>query len=186
MGTKQLSPEFVSDSSLNWALEHISRFGDTDVFPISFEFRPYKSVWPGLLDALRKIDLAKHELGPPIRMMVPKHTTGYRCAAQIDPLDALLFSALVYEMSSSIEAFRLPAGRNVACAYRLDVKPDGQFFQKSTGRTSFHEQSKTYAEQSWCKHVISADISDFYNQISHHRIQNAAVAKAAMSATDGK
>src|ERR1043166_1860378 len=160
MGTKQLSPEFVSDSSLNWALEHISRFGDTDVFPISFEFRPYKSVWPGLLDALRKIDLAKHELGPPIRMMVPKHTTGYRCAAQIDPLDALLFSALVYEMSSSIEAFRLPVGRNRACAYRFDVKPDGQFFQQTTGRTSFHEQSKTYAEQSWCKHVISADIRD--------------------------
>ena len=73
---KQLNPEFVTDSSLNWALEHITRFGDTDVFPPSFEYRAYKSVWPGLLDALTKIDLAKLELGPAIRMMVPKHTTG--------------------------------------------------------------------------------------------------------------
>lgn len=173
MATNQFAPEFVSDSSLNWALEHIFRYGDTDVFPISFEYRAFKSVWPGLLDALRKTDLAQHELGPAIRMMVPKHTTGYRCATQLDPIDSLLFSALVYEMSNLIEEFRLPAERNISCAYRLDVKPDGQFFRKDTGWLAYHEQSKTYSKESWCKYVISADISDFYNQISHHRIQNA-------------
>jgi hypothetical protein len=133
-----------------------------------------------LLDALRKTDLAKHELGPAIRMMVPKHTAGYRCAAQLDPFDALLFSALVYELSPCIEAFRVPADRNVACAYRLDLKPDGQFFQRKSGWAGFHEQSKIYTDQSWCKYVVSADVSDFYNQISHHRIQNA-LASAGIS-----
>src|SRR6266536_1772364 len=155
MPTKQLSPEFISDSSLNWALEHISRFGDTDVLPISFEFRAYKSVWPGVLDALRKIDLAKHELGPAIRMMVPKHTTGYRSAAQLDPLDALLFSALVYEMAPVIEGFRVPADRRIACAYRLEIDADGQFFRKDPGWTDFHEQSKANVKSKSCSHVIS-------------------------------
>jgi hypothetical protein len=82
MGTKQLAPEFVSDSPLNWALEHICRFGDTDVLQIGFEYRAYKSVWTGLLDALRKVDLARRELGPAIRIDGAKAHNGLpvRCA----------------------------------------------------------------------------------------------------------
>ncbi|HEX9273495.1 MAG TPA: RNA-directed DNA polymerase [Candidatus Binatia bacterium] len=169
----QLQPEFVSDSSLSWALQHMLRYGDTDVFPIAFEYLAFKSVWSDLLSTLRKTDLANHELGPAIRMMVPKHTTGYRSAAQLDPLDTLLFAGLVYEMAPVIEGFRVPADRRIACAYRLEIDADGQFFRKDPGWTDFHEQSKANVKSKSCSHVISADITDFYNQISHHRIQNA-------------
>ena len=168
----QLQPEFVSDSSLSWALQHMLRYGDTDVFPIAFEYLAFKSVWPDLLSTLRKTDLANHELGPAIRMMVPKHTAGYRSAAQLDPLDTLLFAGLVYEMAPVIENFRVPADRRIASAYRLEIDADGQFFRKDPGWTDFHEQSKENLKNK-CSHVISADITDFYNQISHHRIQNA-------------
>ena len=117
--------------------------------------------------------------------MVPKHTTGFRSAAQLDPVDCLLFTGLVYEMSSGIEAFRVPRQQKVACAYRLDVQPDGQFFGKDTGWADFHSRSSDYANQRTSKFVISADISDFYNQISHHRIQNS-LASAGISENRSK
>jgi hypothetical protein len=180
MRHQQFNPERVADSSLNWALEHLLRYGDTDVFPVAFEYKAFRAVWPKLLDRLTQVDLAAHELGPSLRMMVPKHTTGFRSAAQLDPVDCLLFAALVYEMSPVIEAFRVPRDEKVACAYRLDVKPDGQFFGKDTGWADFHSRSSDYANAKRCKFVISADISDFYNQISHHRIQNS-LASAGVS-----
>jgi hypothetical protein len=169
----RLQSESLSDSSLNWALQHMLRYGDTDVFPIAFEYSALKSVWPDVLDSLRNTDLANHELGPAIRMMVPKHTIGYRSAAQLDPFDTLLFSGLVYEMAPVIESFRVPADRRVACAYRLEIDAKGQFFRKDPGWTDYHEQSKANLKDASCSYVISADITDFYNQISHHRIQNA-------------
>src|SRR5438552_1527997 len=168
-----LQPEHLSDSAMNWAIEHVLRYGDTDVFPIAFEFRAFRAVWPIVLDWARKIDLATHELGPAIRMMVPKHTTGYRSAAQLDPIDRLLFGAFVYEMSGAIEQFRIPEDQKIACAYRLDVNAQGQFFRKDTGWGDFHTRSKALARDRSCQFVVIADISDFYNQISHHRIQNA-------------
>jgi hypothetical protein len=169
----QFEPELINESSLNWALRHMLRYGDTDVFPIAFEYSAFKAVWPYVLSALRSINLAEHELGPPVRMMVPKHTTGYRSAAQLDPLDALLFTGLVYEMAPTIERFRVPADHRIACAYRLDIDDKGQFFRKDPGWSDFHEQSKANLNDRPCSHVISADVTDFYNQISHYRIQNA-------------
>ncbi len=185
--SKMPIPELLADSALNWAFEHVHRFGDTDVFPIAFEFRALRAVWPQVLDTLRKIDLAQHEIGSVIRMMVPKHTTGYRSAVQLDPIDCLLSTGLVYEMSKAIESFRIPPERRIACAYRLEIQVDGQLFRKETGWADFHEQSEA-SQRKDCKYVILADISDFYNQISHHRIQNAlssaGVSEAKSKATE--
>src|SRR6266496_148843 len=169
----ELQPDHISDSALNWASQHVLRYGDTDVFPIAFEFRALRAVWPIVLEAARKTNLATHELGPAIRMMVPKHTTGYRSAAQLDPIDCLLLAAFVYEMSAAIEQFRVPEDQKIACAYRLDINSQGQFFRKYTGWSDFHTHSKSLAKDKACQFVVTADISDFYNQISHHRIQNA-------------
>ena len=67
--------------------------------------------------------------------------------------------------------FRRPEGERIACAYRLRVSPDGQLFGKETGWKEFHEASQKHAQSDGCTHVVCADIADFYNQVSHHRLQ---------------
>ncbi|WP_265596013.1 RNA-directed DNA polymerase [Verrucomicrobium sp. BvORR106] len=162
----------MSHPSISWALQHIARYGDTDVFPIAFEYQAFQSIWPTLLDALHKVNIAEHELGAAIRMMVPKHVGGYRSATQTDPVDSLLLLAMVYEMAPQIEGFRIPVDIKISCAYRLEIESNGQFFSKDSGWGDFQEKSKELVDDFLCTHVVCTDVSDFYNQISHHRVQN--------------
>jgi hypothetical protein len=115
-------------------------------------------------------------------MMVPKHTNGYRSATQLDPFDSLLFAAMVHSMANQIEEFRAPEAEKLACAYRLNVQSDGQFFRRGDGWEDFHARSVDLSNEPSCRYVISVDVTDFYNQVSHHRLQNA-LAGAGISET---
>lgn len=104
-------------------------------------------------------------------MMVPKHSEGFRGATQLNPFDALLYTGLIFESAEQIEHFRKP--KEVACAYRLDITPEGRLFQKDSGWGQFYNASKALLDKKDCHFVLLADISDYYNQISHHRVQGA-------------
>jgi hypothetical protein len=130
---EQFVPEYISDGALNWSITHISRFGDTDIYPIPFEYEAYKSVWLEVIKHLTACNLAEHELGPSIKMMIPKQSEGFRAAIQLDPYDCLLYTSLVYEMANTLENYRIDRLRKIACSYRLDINSDGQFFQKDSG-----------------------------------------------------
>lgn len=165
--------DFISPDSLNWALTHVLRYGESDIFPRAFEFEAYKAQWPEVLAHLSKIDLSSHETGCSLKLLVPKGKWGYRVATQLDPFDQLLYTAMVHEIAPTIEEFRVAKEKRIACAYRLDLDANGQFFQRNSGWPDFHKRSTELAKAQECKFVACADISDFYNQTSHHRIQNA-------------
>ncbi|MGN6387181.1 MAG: RNA-directed DNA polymerase [Verrucomicrobiota bacterium] len=170
---KSIKPDTVLDTSLNWARTHLLKHGESDLFPVPFEYEAYNANWPLVLAHFSMVDLAAHEISPALRFMVPKSRTGFRAAAQLDPFDSLLYTAFTYEMAGEIEQFRAEPSLKVACSYRLDIQPDGQFFQKHSGWPDFHGRSVELANKKECKYVLCADVSDFYNQISHHRVQNA-------------
>jgi Reverse transcriptase (RNA-dependent DNA polymerase) len=166
-------PDFVSPDSLNWAITHVLRFGENDIFPSAFEYGAYKAQWTDALSHLSKIDLSTYETGCSLKLLVPKGKWGYRVAAQLDPFDHLLYTAMIHEVATTIEGFRIAKEKKVTCAYRLDIDAKGQFFQRNSGWPDFHERSEAFSKTATCKFVVCADISDFYNQTSHHRIQNA-------------
>jgi hypothetical protein len=168
---RDLAPLFLTEASLDWAFKHVQRFGDGDIFPVAFEFNAFSTVWPEVRKHLSAVDVAHYEITGSLKMMVPKHSEGFRGATQLNPLDALLYTALVYESAEQIERFRKP--KEIACAYRLDVTPEGRLFQKDSGWSEFYDASKALLDSNECKFVLSADISDYYNQISHHRVQGA-------------
>lgn len=165
--------DFISPESLSWALTNVLRYGENDIFPTAFEYEAYKAQWPAVLENLRKIDLLSHEIKSSLKLLMPKGKWGYRVAAQLDPFDHLLYTAMVHEYAPAMEEFRTSKEKRIACAYRLDLDEKGQFFQKNSGWPDFHTQSETLAKSKNCTYVACADISDFYNQTSHHRIQNA-------------
>src|SRR5688500_8986764 len=99
----------LKDASLDWALKHIERYGDTDIFPIPFEYQAIRHCWEpgqgfgeirarGLRELLRATDLSNWALRPQRRCIAPKNLFGFRIATQLDPIDALQFAALVFEL----------------------------------------------------------------------------------------
>jgi hypothetical protein len=172
----------LNTHSLDWAVTHVLRFGDTDIFPVPFEFRCIKTAWNMVRPQLAAIDLSTYRTSGVRRMLVPKPAGGFRVATQLNPVDAIIYLAAVYEAAAKIEANRIPAGRNIACSYRIDISPDGQLFGIETGWPEFHAKSEECAKSGEFTHVLIADIADFYSQIYSHRVQGALEAADVPSA----
>lgn len=163
----------ISRSALEWSLTHIARFGDTDLFPVPFEYKAVKHNWDKLRSVLEDIDISEYECRPFQRFLIPKPQGGYRVAIQLDPIDCILYTALAYEASAQIENQRISQSQRVACSYRIQTDAKGQFFKPMNGWDDFSEKSLELAESDKYSYVVIADIADFYNQISHHRVRNA-------------
>jgi hypothetical protein len=167
VGNDQIAP-----TSLEWASRHVERFGDTDIFPVPFEFDAIRASWLDIKNELASINLMKYRTRSPQILLMPKSRTSYRAAVQLDPLDALVYAALIYEAAENIEKYRVPETQNIACSFRLHVTADGSLFEKENGWPRFHERSVELANSGKFTHVLIADIADFYNQVSHHRVTN--------------
>ena len=90
----------LSPDSLDWALQHALSKGDTDIFPRAFEFQAIDSNWDEVRDCLANQDILSWTSRPLRQCLSPKRRYGFRIATQLDPLDFLIFSALVYEISA--------------------------------------------------------------------------------------
>jgi hypothetical protein len=163
----------LSPGSLDWALKHVSRFGDTDLLPVPIEYDAIAHSWGWLRDELAALDLAEYHVGPAQRYLVPKPDGGFRVVTQLDPIDALVYTAMIYEIADAIEKARVPTNRNIACSYRVSLDPGGAFFGADNGWPAYHARSSELARKSTVRAVLVADISDFYTQIYHHRLENA-------------
>lgn len=165
--------DHLEPDSLDWAITHISRVGDTDIFPVPFEYDAIRHGWTGIKDALVETDLSGYQCRPFRRFPVPKPGGAYRVAVQLDPLDTLVYTGMVYEAAEFIEKYRISSDEKVACSYRVQTDAKGQLFRSTNGWDDYQSKSQELAESGAYKYVLTADIADFYNQISHHRVRNA-------------
>lgn len=163
----------LSPASLDWALKHILKFGDTDLLPVPFEYEAIGHAWNWLRDEIAATDLSAYRVGPAQRYLVPKPGRGFRVVTQLDPIDALVYTAMIYEVADAIEKSRVPADRNIACSYRVSLDGSGAFFGEDNGWSAYHGHSRALAQDKKTEAILVADISDFYNQIYHHRLENA-------------
>jgi len=165
--------ETLSEEAIRWAMAHIGRYGDTDIFPRPFEHEALNADLITLLPYLQGINLSTYRPAAFIQMMMPKEVGGFRAATQLDPIDSVIMAAIAYESADSIEGFRGPLATSPSCAYRVDKNVDGQLFGRTAGWDAFHDKSHQLATSGSYQFVVTADISDFYNQISHHRLNHA-------------
>src|SRR3954447_10494523 len=100
----------LEPSALDRALEHLEQHGDSDILPPAFELQAIRHVWDSERQRLAKSDLDGWTVGPRRRCLSPKQHLGLRVATQLDPVDALLTTALVIQVGDQLEAVRLPAG----------------------------------------------------------------------------
>jgi hypothetical protein len=102
MTTSVPTPDFLDMASIDWALTHILRHGDTDLFPVPFEYEAITNSWANLRKRISAIDLTTYEVRPATRMLLPKQAFGFRVALQLDPIDTIVYTALAYECADAI------------------------------------------------------------------------------------
>jgi hypothetical protein len=156
----------VAMDSLKWGLNHLTNHGDTDLFPKPFEIDVLAATIPTLATA----QLPAYSWHAARCMLIPKATLAFRQATQLDPMDSLLFSALMFELAPLIEKARLPITANSVFSYRFNPTPDGHYYGSTSLWTQFWESSRTAAASAPA--VLVTDISDFYSQIYHHSVEN--------------
>lgn len=159
------------------AIENITKYGDTDIFPFPVENHIFFDKKMSVIDLLLDIDanfesrLAEY---PPTNYsaLAPVSYTGFRWATQIDPLWNGYFLGIVLSIAEEIERSRIPPTRNIVFSYRyLWDEGTKELFDKSYNWRSFIEHSLNIAKES--KYVVTCDISEFYPRLNHHRLENA-------------
>lgn len=160
----------LTDASLEFAKEHIQKYYDSDFFPKPIEFEAIWQQWDDVKSDLMSKNVSKLWITPPRVMAIAKPKGGFRVVHQLEPLDAVVYTALACHIAPQIEDARVPVEFHVACSYRLSIA-NGSFFGAGSGWTNFEDKTKELAKK--YSHVLATDITDFYNQIYLHRVSNA-------------
>ena len=101
----------------------------------------------------------------------PVSQTGFRWATQIDPFWVTFLLAAVIELAPEIEQSRLPIKDEHVFSYRYDENSPDHLYVESAWK-QFQEATRRKSSEKSCKYVVTADISDFYPRIYHHRLEN--------------
>lgn len=167
----------LSIEALDWSLKHHRRYGDTDLFPRAFEFEVIETRWMEYRKMLAAIDLATYAWRVGRSMLFMKDQVSFRRATQFDPVDSILFGALIWTVAPEIEARRPARALNSVFSYRFEASSTGQLFAPFKAKQAFwtHTADACKKEGAW---LLTTDIADFYNQIRHSSLRsdlNAAV-----------
>lgn len=177
----------IRTNSLDWALKHIENYGDTDIFPVPFEYEAIRYLWDRstrelvngttLKEYLRNQDMLQWNVRDFRRSLTPKHKYGFRLSTQLDPLDTLVYLSLVYEIGEDIESKRIPVEKNVSFSYRFNPNDDGRMFDCEVNYGNFLNYCREKVDEIMgdenIKYVVVADIADFFPRLYLHPLENA-------------
>jgi len=160
----------INSDSLRWAINHLITLSDSDLFPRPIELDVVYELGEDTITFLSNLDLAQVTPGAPRRFIVPKDNLSYRVATQLDPLDSIFLAAIIYKYGELLEKKRRPKDEDRVFSYRFSPDHSGHFYSSAFSWNLFWnkclERSKNY------KYAVVLDISDFYNQIYHHSLEN--------------
>jgi hypothetical protein len=164
----------ISPTSLDAAVTHLCRYGDTDVFPHLPELAFFADEQKAVIEELAKLDLDTYTPAGAIEALAPKSRYGFRIAHQLSALDTLLLLGCVVEIGEKIEAKRQPIKSARAFSYRFSVDTNsGQLFRPDrTYKDWLHKQQDMVAKNEKIRSIVSTDISDYYSRINMHRLEN--------------
>lgn len=164
----------LQQASVEWAIRSIERHGDTDLFPRPAELKAILDDIPGVIAKIADTDLTSHLPSPPRRFIVPKSDLSYRPATQLDVVDSLILTALMYEFGQNIENRRRPLNERCVHSYRFSPSVDGDLYSAAHAWNGFWFECLRLAHTK--AYALVLDIADFYNQIYHHTVENQLIA----------
>lgn len=163
--------------SMQFAIDNVARFGDTDIFPFPIErqlirdcpddiLRILLNIYKNFDDSIQTMHIESEGLLQAVGY------TGFRQGTQIDPIWNLYLLGLVIEIGNDIEKARVDKEREVVFSYRfLPDNKDKTLFSREEGWVAFQKRAVELSSKHG--YVLTCDISDFYPRIYHHRLENA-------------
>jgi hypothetical protein len=165
-------PTRLNPASLSRAIDHLCKFGDTDVFPHLVELVFLSENKDAVILELAALDLDSFNPAQSIETIAPKSRYGFRIVHQLLLLETLLFTAATIEIASDLEKLKRPNEECGPFAYRFSENAGASLFAEDhTYRDWLEWQSERVAGDVYT-HVICTDIADFYQRIYLHRIEN--------------
>jgi hypothetical protein len=125
----------LTAKSLAWAIDFVATHSDGDLFPKVLEMEAVQACRDDFIKLLEANSLSDFPPGANRRFIVPKDEISYRQATQLDPQDAILLSAIIYEFGKGIEVRRLPSNR--VFSYRFAPTIQGGLFGGQTAWNDF-------------------------------------------------
>lgn len=164
-------PYRLPEKTIELALRHLCRYGDTDIFPHLPELAFFADQEPGVATELSSVDLDSYSPGGAIEALAPKSRYGFRIAHQLSPLDNVFMLGCAIELGAAIEALRPDSFRSFS--YRFKPDDQGRVFDQVHGFKDWLLAQKGYLEANrTITTVVSTDISDFYARVNFHRLDN--------------
>ncbi len=160
----------LDEKSIEWSIKHLMKFGDSDLFPNPVELQVLLDIIDDSVRKLKDVDLGNYNFGSARRFIVPKDEVSYRTATQLDPLDSVILTAIIYEYGKLIERRRTNIHQRKIFSYRFAPKSDLRLYNPDISWQQFWTECQTKAKL--YSHAVYIDIADFYNQIYHHNIEN--------------
>jgi retron-type reverse transcriptase len=162
----------LNPASLDWAIDFVAAHSDGDLFPRLPEIEAVTARKSEFIADITSKPLSELKPSACRRFLVPKDEISYRQATQLDPQDSIVFSAIVHQFGAGVEARRLPAEQ--VFSYRFNpASGDGLYGQPAAWNDFWR---KAVLMSRGCTHILYCDIADFYNQISHHTVENQLIA----------
>jgi hypothetical protein len=163
----------IAKKYIDWAIEHISTCGDTDVFPYPIELSFLKDRKAEVSGELANWDAMQHHPLSLVESLVPKTRFGFRTAHQAFLPDLVYFTSAVLSLAEKIEAGRDSASSRRAFSYRLLPLGSPELFDTKRKYKDWLEyiQGVLWFSTEYT-HVVITDISDFYSRIYRHRLEN--------------
>ncbi|TIP83847.1 MAG: hypothetical protein E5X60_32070, partial [Mesorhizobium sp.] len=163
----------LSAAALEKAIQHLCKYGDTDVFPHLPELAFFRDESAAVVEELKQLDLDVYNPGGAFEALAPKSRYGFRITHQLGAVDTVLLLAAVIEIGPLIETRRPSAQGLEAFSYRFDDTIEGSLFlQNRTYKDWLHAQQSRVQGSLKIKQVVLTDISDFYARINFHRLEN--------------
>lgn len=166
------------DRAIELALENIRKEGLTDIFPAPFEVSLLKNeAFCLFLAAQIKARINSNSLSglkvyPISHVLFPKKDAyDFRRAALIQPVDTIVYLALVLLYADVIEKHRVEKRHKVVFSYRFKPK-GGYLFDPKFNYTSFQAHVSDRLKSQRVKVLVKCDISNFYDRLNLHRLES--------------
>lgn len=163
---------FLDSKNIEDAISHITRFGDTDIFPHLVELSFLQEQRDEVVKALSTYDVNNFKPSHSVEALAPKSRYGFRIANQLMFLDCLMLTAAVIQIAEDLEKIKGPVTGLGAFAYRFSRNENGSIFLEDRTYRDWLTAQSQYSNDTDFDSVIFTDIADFYQRIYFHRIEN--------------
>lgn len=166
----------LSENSIRRAVEHLTAIGDTDLFPPLPELKFFGAQVEEVVSVAGRLNPGQYHPVSSVEVLTPKSALGFRIGHQLTATDSLIYTAAILENAAGIEAMRVQSSGDAAFAYRFDPEGGPRLY---TQHRSYHDwlgflsrfggSDDVFRD---AQPVLETDISDFYQRIYFHRIEN--------------